>query len=252
MANRRGTATMDWKENFFSIVIGAALLAASAWLAYTPWTAAHALAQAARGGDEEALVRLIDFDKVSAGLKGQLEAQLDAAMAQASANDPAKVLDAALAEAFIGPAVDMLLQPSSIAAMMNGSVPKSNANADDPPPAQTDNEDTFAVSMGYESLNSFTIRANPKDSTTAPIVLVLTRQDSVSWKLTDIRLPKNAVATDEELATAATKQSPPAAGMSEFDGDCVDTSVAAFRAAKGERAELTPEMINGWMAECAQ
>lgn len=249
---------MDWKGNLVSLLIGSALLAGIGWLAYAPWASLQELETAARMADEEALAKLIDYDKVGASLNRQLEADLDDIVAE-SGEDPATALNADMARMLIGPAIEQLMLPRNIATLFEGDMAPPEGSSDDeeespdeePAPAETGTGAESRVTTAYEGFNGFVVRIPQKTAGAPPIELFLARQNALDWKLVDVRLPRFSIISREQFAQAAT---PPDTGfgVADFNGDCVDARVAEFHAAQGADAEPAPEMFNAWLTECSQ
>lgn len=167
----------------------AALIALLAWTAYGPYRTVHAIRDAIRQEDATALARQVDFPALRASLKAQL---LDRIARKAGADAPSNPFAAfglALASGVAGGAVDAMVTPAGLGALMEGRKVWNRASGL-PPPADDDGvqrpEPLKDAQYRYESPSRFT--ATVHDDQGRPVVFVLTRR-GMDWKLSDIRLP---------------------------------------------------------------
>lgn len=154
-----------------------------------PWLAIHGIRKAVSTGDAQALARHVDFVPLRASLKAQLTDRL---VRSAGIDVQASLLGnlgLVLAGGAVGGAVDAMVTPMGIGALIEGR--KVWQRASGSPPASTATPDqghVLARNLHYrfESTSRFT--ATVDDGSAAPLVFVLSR-NGLRWKLSDIRLP---------------------------------------------------------------
>ena len=174
-----------------AILIGAFLVAYFA----SPVFAVRSLINAARTGDEARLERLVDFPAVRDDLKAQLNAQLvrrlreDAEMR----DDPLAGLGLVLAPSLISGVVDAFVTPEAIAAMVQtAEAPDIIGDEDEvalEPPE--DREKDIRIGYGYRGLNRFAGTLTDRDRPHERIDLIMERRGVFSWKLAQVRLPRD-------------------------------------------------------------
>lgn len=162
------------------------LLALAGYAAAGPWLAVRAIRHALQAQDAAALAAQVDFPALRGSLKAQMEDRLARATGPGWQDNLLGQAGLALAHGVLETAVDAMVTPGGLAAMMEGRAVwnRLQGGAGDPPPA--DAEPLHDARYRYESLSSFT--ATIRDAHGEPIVFVLHR-DGLRWKLADIRLP---------------------------------------------------------------
>lgn len=177
--------------NRWLALILAAILALLGYVAAGPWLAINALRGAVEQQDSAALARHVDFPT----LRGNLKAQLDDYVLRQAGPDmqsnPFGAIALRLAGGLSGGAVDALLTPAGIGAVMEGRNLWQRGSG-----AGIDRNDSYAhtappdplkdARYRYESTSRFT--ATVADNSGDPVVFVLSR-DRLRWRLSDIRLP---------------------------------------------------------------
>ena len=185
-----------------------AALAAGAWYGspyYTVWR----LSQAVKAGDAQGVARAVDFPAVRENLKPRLRAYLEAE-AQRKPGSWLDRLGLALASSLMGSAVDVVVTPETLTAMLRtAKPPRPTAPAELPPPdpgGTTDAAgldpasgprkptDTRAVRMGYLAgdLDLFRATLASRAHPQRAVGLRLTRRGFLSWKVVDVELPPSA------------------------------------------------------------
>lgn len=169
----------------------AALIALAAYVAAGPLLTVNALRTAVKEQDTAALARHVDFPT----LRGNLRAQLDDYMLRQAGPDvqshPFGAFALRIAGGISGGAVDALLTPAGIGAVLSGrslwqrgsgsGIDRNDSYAHNAPP------DPFkGARYRYESASRFT--ATVSDRSGDPVVFVFSRE-GLRWKLSDIRLP---------------------------------------------------------------
>ena len=156
----------------------------------SPVLAARGLISAAKAGDEAKLERLVDFPAFRESLKEELNARLRAEMrADLSARDSALAgLGMMLAPSLIGGAVDALVTPSAVAAMVRTAEapdPTDRTAADEP---RGDDGGELRQSYGYRGLNTFAVTLSDPDSPERRLVLLMERRNLFAWRLAGVDL----------------------------------------------------------------
>lgn len=172
-----------------AIITAGALAVAALWAA-APVFAAQSLVRAARAGDQTDLRRLVDFPAFRQSLKDELNAHLVAQMREKTGGDSAlSGLGMLLAPTVVSGAVDALITPQAISAMVRtGEAPKPSTVLKDEPP-QADRSEV-KLGYGYRDLNTFAVTLTRADRPGEPVVLLMERRGIVDWKLAGIDLPE--------------------------------------------------------------
>ncbi len=172
-------------------LIGFSMLAVVSWFVASPYLAVKNMKDAADKRDAAALSSYVNYPALKESLKASFSASMNAKAGEKD-NNPLAGFGAALASAFMGPMIDAIITPDSLAAMMRGQKPKAAGGASEPATqdvaAEKDNNPD--VALGYEGLNRFVVRVSPKDKPEQKTVLVFLRE-GLSWKLNAVELPSN-------------------------------------------------------------
>lgn len=174
------------------IIAGSILVAllVAAWLAAGPWLAIRGIERAVAERDGAALERHVDFPRLQANLRAQLDDRLVRAAGADVAGNPLGALALAVAGGTTGAAVDALATPAGIGALLQGHAVWQRATGNTrgsglqarPEPARPLHE----ASHRYESLSRFSATVTHADG--GRTVFVFERQ-GLRWRLVDIRLP---------------------------------------------------------------
>ena len=175
--------------------LGVALaLLAAVWLGSPYWTVWR-LSQAVKAGDAAQVSRRIDFPALRESLKPKLRAYMEAE----TARKPGSFLDRlglALASSLMGTAVDVVVTPEAVTAMLRTAKPPKVAGPAGPPPADgtigpRTPTDTRAVRMGYAGgdLDLFQASLASHARPDRTVGLRLTRRGVWEWKVVDLELP---------------------------------------------------------------
>ena len=155
----------------------------------TPYLTLHQIRNAAQARDGAALARHIDFDAVRTSLKRGMQTRLlGRDLNEAGQPTPASVMGAAVAGALLGPMVDALITPASLARVLQGQRP-AEAVVPQPQDSLAEPAEPLETQMGYESLNRFVFSVRKQGDDEEPIDLVLWRDGVLGWKLAELRLP---------------------------------------------------------------
>ncbi|GAA4865115.1 DUF2939 domain-containing protein [Luteimonas vadosa] len=172
------------------IWLSAAVLAMLlAYAAAGPYLAINAIRDAIKTEDTRALAAQVDFPALRTSLKAQLT---DHVVREAGPGVQSSLLGAfglRMATGLVGGAVDAMVTPLGLGALMEGRK-VWNRGIGIKPPSRDDTEaqpePLRDAVQRYESPSRFT--ATVQDDSGRPIVFVLTRK-GLRWKLSDIRLP---------------------------------------------------------------
>ena len=171
------------------LLVLAVVAAVGAYLAL-PILTVRALARAAETGDEAALERLVDFPAFRESLKAQLTGRLMAEMRQDQRAD-----DSALAGLgmLFGPmlvegAVDALINPQAIAAMVETAKAPDPADAAAPPEPEPKPGD-IRKSYAYRDMNTFVLGLTDPERPDETLKLLFKRDGPFGWKLAGVELP---------------------------------------------------------------
>lgn len=156
----------------------------------SPLLAARSLVQAAKAGDENALERQVDFPAFRASLKDELNGRMMAEMRKDSrlADSGLSGLGMLLAPALVGGAVDALVTPQAIAAMVReGEAPRSALKRETPKPEASASE-RVRQSWSYRDLDTFAVTLTRDDQPDERVSLLMKRRNLFGWKLAAIDL----------------------------------------------------------------
>ncbi len=174
------------------LLVLSAIVVVVAYLAM-PVLTVRALVRAAETGDEAALERLVDFPAFRESLKEQLTGRLMAEMRE----DP-RADDSALAGLgmLFGPmlvdgAVDALVNPQAIAAMVETAEAPDPADAIAPAEPEAKDGD-IRKSYAYRDLNTFVLGLTDPERPDETLKLLLKRDGLFGWKLSGVELPEKS------------------------------------------------------------
>jgi len=160
-----------------------------------PYLTVHGLSRAIEQRDTATLDRYVDFPMLRANLRAQLS---DYVVRRAGPEMQSNLFGALLlsaGERLSATAVDALVTPTGIGAVLEGHTLWKRASNDldsptnDPYAAPRPARPLKDAEHHFESLSRFTATAYTPEG--APVVFVLHRS-GLRWKLVDIRLPLNA------------------------------------------------------------
>jgi hypothetical protein len=176
-----------WVKGLLALAVVAVV---GAYLAM-PILTVRALVQAAETGDEAALERLVDFPAFRESLKEQLTARLMAEMREdpRADDDVLGGLGMLFGPMLVDGAVDALVNPSAIAAMVQTAEAPEPADAVVPPEPRAE-DDEIRKSYAYRDLNTFVLGLTDPDRPDEPLKLLLKRDGLFGWKLAGVELPE--------------------------------------------------------------
>ncbi len=168
----------------------AALLLLAGWLAAGPWLAVRGISRALEQRDTAALARHVDFPRLQANLRAQVQDRLVRAAGPDVASHPLGAMALAAASGVAGAGVQLAATPQGVAALLQGHVlwqraSGRHAGADqgwEVEPARPLHDPR----LRYVSLSRATVTVGhaPGQAST----WVLDRQ-GLRWRLVDVRLP---------------------------------------------------------------
>ncbi|MDQ3228397.1 MAG: DUF2939 domain-containing protein [Pseudomonadota bacterium] len=173
-------------KKWISLVL-AALVALAGYVVAGPYLTVRAIRDAVRSGDHAALAEQVDFPALRASMKAQLSDRLIREAGADMQSSPFGALALTVASGAINAAVEVMVNPAGLGALMEGrQVWRNVSGGMEPQPQATSSQPLQDASYRYESLSRFT--ATVPDESGTPVVFVLTR-DGLHWKLSDVRLP---------------------------------------------------------------
>ena len=164
-----------------SAVVVAALLAGGGWYVSGPYVAMSGLRNAAVSGDAAELSERVDFP----ALRESIRAQASGALSRAAVDGagPIGAIGAMFASAWIGPAVDALVTPESIAAMVQGRAPGGVRGTQTATPAHE-----LDVSTHWTSVSSVVAHVQGSEPGSPSIELTFAPRGG-TWKLVGAHVP---------------------------------------------------------------
>ncbi|WP_122466026.1 DUF2939 domain-containing protein [Brevundimonas lutea] len=173
-------------------LVGLAVVAFVGVYTVSPVFAARALVADARSGDVEGLERRVDFPAVREDLKAQLQDRLRRELGDDRLSGSLAGLGLLLAPALIDGAVDAVVTPDAIAAIVRtAEAPDPGAAVPAPEAANpSELEDETEVRYSYRDLNTFGARVFDPAEPDQSVDLIMTRQGLFAWRLTRVVLPE--------------------------------------------------------------
>ncbi|CAN5146881.1 DUF2939 domain-containing protein [soil metagenome] len=158
----------------------------------TPFLAVRGLIAAARAGDEAALEQRVDFPALRQSMKNEMNARLVAEMRKDLGDKGAALggLGMLLAPGFISSAVDALITPKAVAAMVTEArEPRASDAVGQTTPKPESTSDRIKRSYGFRDLDTFVVTLTDARHPDRRLDLLLERRAVFSWKLAGVDLP---------------------------------------------------------------
>lgn len=170
------------------VLLGVCLLAIAVYVGSGPYRTIHAIRAAVTEQDAAALSRQVDFPALRASLKAQLSDRLVRKAGSGLQSSVFAALGLRVANGLIEPAVDAMVTPMGLGAIMEGRKEWAYASGGfERPDANAPAPETLReIDSRFESPSRFT--ATMHDGSGTETIFVLTRS-GLNWKLSDIRLP---------------------------------------------------------------
>jgi Protein of unknown function (DUF2939) len=182
-----GGTTPRERARAWGALLAILLLALLAYVAAGPYLTVRAIRVALRANDATALADNVDFPTLRASLKAQLEDRFARRVDPELPSSLIGNIGLSMASSVIDGAVDAMVTPLGLGALMQGRVLWSRfddalggSRLPERPPLQD-------LRYRYESPSRFT--ATTRTASGAPVVLVLTRH-GLRWRLSDLQLPR--------------------------------------------------------------
>lgn len=173
---------------FLSQLLSLAIAAAVISFAVAPYYAFFALRSAAQSNDAAELAQLIDYNKVRASLRGQLDPSLGPAGPPPSVwQDPIGALRRSLEPMGPSPTVDSYLSPHALAALTQGQ--GRTARQAEPSDLAAEQKVVAAPYPSYRYWGVGLARLAVRDPEHGDTMFTFERQGWFEWKLTHIGLP---------------------------------------------------------------
>jgi hypothetical protein len=171
------------------VLLLALLLAIGAYVAAGPYLTVRAIRTAITQEDPAALSKQVDFPALRSSLKLQVRDRMVREAGPDLQANPFAAFGLAIAGGVTDGAVDVMVTPLGLGALMEGREiwKRFDDGLSSPTTAPApQREPLHDAKYRYESTSRFT--ATVKDENGKPVVFVITRE-GLRWKLSDIRLP---------------------------------------------------------------
>jgi hypothetical protein len=170
-----------------AVIVGLFLIAYFA----SPFLAVRGLISAAKAGDEAGLEQRVDFPALRQSMKNEMNARMVAEMRKdLGDNDNAlSGLGMLLAPSLISSAVDGLITPKAVAAMVNEAREPRTSDAVGNPEPKSDDSGRIKRSYAYRGLDTFAVTLHDERHPDRRIDLLLERNNLFFWKLAGVDLP---------------------------------------------------------------
>jgi hypothetical protein len=158
----------------------------------SPLLAVRGLISAAKAGDAAALEQRVDFPALRQSMKDEMNARLVAEMRRDLGEKDKALggLGLLLAPSLISSAVDTLVTPKAVAAMVTEAREPRAADAAGQAEARPDAEgDKVNRSYAYRGLNTFAVTLSQARHPDRKLSLLMERRNLFFWKLAGVDLP---------------------------------------------------------------
>lgn len=158
----------------------------------SPFLAVRGLVEAAKAGDEAALEQRVDFPALRQSMKNEMNARMVAEMRKDLGDKGAALggLGMLLAPSFISSAVDALITPKAVAAMVTEAREPRASDAVGQATAKPDTAgDRVKRSYGFRDLDTFVVTLTDVQHPDRKLDLLLERRAVFNWKLAGVDLP---------------------------------------------------------------
>jgi hypothetical protein len=176
------------KRQGFWVVGGAIAAFIGGGLLYaSPYLTLYQMYQAVEHRDTKSISDSVDFPALRESVRENLQSVV--LKETAKQNNPLmNLLGAALGSAILKPAIDSMVTPEGVMALLEGQRLQPGGNVG----AQSLSEKAAKVDVNprYESLNEFVVGVKPKGEDVPPVDVILSRE-GLGWKITGVRLPKS-------------------------------------------------------------
>lgn len=175
----------------FFVVLG---IAFCVWVYFTPHLTVRSMRLAATRGDAEALAAHVDFPALRESVKSQLADAMDERIGGRDTASAFGALGARLATAIADPMIDAMLTPQALSLMFTGGglaldgLAAAGIHHPDASPGDRGNLPQWQADMGYEDVNTFTVRLQASDDAIPPSTLIFKRDKLLLWKLSGIEM----------------------------------------------------------------
>ncbi|HVH05809.1 MAG TPA: DUF2939 domain-containing protein [Myxococcota bacterium] len=154
----------------------------------SPWWATSRMRKAAEAGDGERLAQYVDYPALRASLSTQIQGGLVGKPREGEPPGPFAAFGQALAGKLASAAVEALVTPGSIAAMIDrgraGDVPSVGEGSDEEQRSRIERR------RHYVGLDEFEVDMHDAETKGHLITLVFHRERGFFWKLAGIRVPE--------------------------------------------------------------
>ncbi len=175
-------------------LVALTLCAAAAWVWISPYRAVWRLHDAAKAGDEAALARMVDFPALRTSLREEIPSALGDRVARRGGGALGMLAEGAT-RMVSGRAVDLLVTPRGIAALLDGRDPaeagKDGRRRDDGPDGQNDapRVEGIVTKRGWEDASTFAVRFHDREGGDERAALLMKRQ-GLTWRLAAVRIAR--------------------------------------------------------------
>lgn len=167
------------------LLLGVALILGLIYGA-SPLLSARGLVQAAKAGDVAGLERHVDFPAFRASLKEELGNRM---MSELSGRDrKLAALGMVFGKSLVSSAVDVLVTPQTIAAMVQEGEAPSARHVLEAEPRRDEPKSRVRQSWSYRDLNTFAVTLTRDDKPDEQVALLMTRRNLIQWKLSGVDL----------------------------------------------------------------
>lgn len=174
---------MDIRNRRFLMIGFVLFLPVLFWFYNTPRFAFDNLRQAVYRGDQAAIERGVDFQALRSSVKANMRYSIRGRVKSG--------VGRLLVSAALDPAVDKIVSPFGLTALIEGILPLEDQNRNEmmekTGQAAADPKPGIEMIAGYEGINLYSVRFISKNGGTERLALVFTREGLISWKLSALR-----------------------------------------------------------------
>lgn len=175
-----------WMKGLLGLLVGVLLVAAA-----SPYWVVSQMRSAAQAQDAAALSAFVNFPLLKDDLKSDLVSMMTAQAGYSGGVPSLSAMESAFALALVGPLVDALITPASVALMFQGEAPSLSGGDVDQPASDRGEmpSSDVTVQTGYTGLNTFDVTVTSPHVPDAPLRLTLARSGLFAWQLVALDIP---------------------------------------------------------------
>jgi hypothetical protein len=177
------------RARWIALVVVLLTLAFGAFVV-SPWWSLAGFTQALKAGDKYRIELYVDFPRVKASLREQLNDKLAESVSSDLKDNPFAALGAMLGSAVVDRAVEAFVTPAGLARLMQHTVPEAAPTPEVPPESRVDIVRRLHDRVDLEWLSASSIRVKLLDDRGMVVTTAHLERQGLRWRIVDIEIPK--------------------------------------------------------------